>query len=162
MVKTRHIAQLCMSLMTVLIGCAGHGLPPDQLTQRIDVIHRQFVFADIHAHPSRFHRANVPRISREELDLYQRSRIDVVVCNISADAPYAGGYTNPNGVYIPRKRPRGEFYDLEPGAAFAFATDRVARILRTITDGDAVLASSPQAVLSTRTEVLNHFLGNVP
>ena len=44
--------------------------------------------ADMHAHPSRFHRADVPRITNEEIARYRRGGIDVVVCNISTDTPY--------------------------------------------------------------------------
>ncbi len=57
--------------------------------------------ADIHAHPSRFHRAAVARIENEEIARYQRSGIDVVVCNISTDTPYRGGYIEPDGTEIP-------------------------------------------------------------
>ncbi len=44
----------------------------------------------LHAHPSRFHRAAV--IENDEIARYQRGGIDVVVCNISTDTPYRGGY----------------------------------------------------------------------
>ncbi|MGH7443278.1 MAG: hypothetical protein ACREKM_00305, partial [Longimicrobiales bacterium] len=33
---------------------------------RIAAIHDRFVFADIHAHPSRFHRANVEQVGADE------------------------------------------------------------------------------------------------
>ena len=37
--------------------------------QRIAAIHERYVFADIHAHPSRFHRANVERIGADRLSV---------------------------------------------------------------------------------------------
>lgn len=37
------------------------------MAQRITGIHRTAVFADLHAHPSRFHRADIERIEPEEV-----------------------------------------------------------------------------------------------
>ncbi len=134
----------------MLVGCTGSRFNSAEIDQHIQTAHQQFVFADIHAHPSRFHRDNVPRISKRELQLYQRRHIDVVVCTISADAPYSGGYTERDGTVVP-KLPRHTFIkDLKPGTAFTFATDRISRILRTIADGDAVLADHPTTVLEAR------------
>ena len=48
---------------------------------RMRAIHEEYVFADIHAHPSRFHRANVDRIGADEIARYQRGFIDLVVAN---------------------------------------------------------------------------------
>ncbi|MPZ21347.1 MAG: hypothetical protein GEV06_26145 [Luteitalea sp.] len=70
--------------------------------RRIAAIHERFVFADVHAHPSRFHRANVDRIEREEIDRYRHGLIDVVVANVSSDAAYQGGYTRGDGTDVPR------------------------------------------------------------
>jgi microsomal dipeptidase-like Zn-dependent dipeptidase len=117
--------------------------------RRIAAIHDRVVFADVHAHPSRFHRANVDRIDREELARYRRGLIDLVVCNVSSDAAYHGGYTRRDGTTVPRLR-GNDVHPLKPGEAFAFTLDRLARILKTIDDGDAALASSPDAVLAAK------------
>lgn len=98
--------------------------------------------ADIHAHPSRFHRADVPRIEKAEIVRYQRNGIDVVVCNISTDTPYRGGYIEPDGTEVPTGRLRPE-----PGEPWRYTLDRLERILKTIADGDAVLARRPEDVV---------------
>ncbi|UCC83571.1 MAG: membrane dipeptidase [Gemmatimonadota bacterium] len=115
------------------------------MTDRIERIHRDFVFADTHAHPSRFHRANVPRIGADEIANYQRGYIDVVVATISTDAVYGGGYVERDGTRVER----GE-HKPSPGQPFAFTEDRLERILKTIADGDVVLAESPAAILEAR------------
>ncbi|MGH7506259.1 MAG: dipeptidase [Longimicrobiales bacterium] len=117
--------------------------------RRIQAIHAAHVFADIHAHPSRFHRANVDRIGRDEIARYRRGSIDVVVANVSSDAAYQGGYTRRDGSTVPRLR-GNDVYTLQPGDAFAFTLDRLERVLNTIESGDAVLASSPDAVLEAK------------
>jgi membrane dipeptidase len=117
--------------------------------RRLAAIHERFVFADIHAHPSQFHRANVERIAPDEIARYQRGLIDLVVSNVSTDAAYHGGYTNRDGTSLRRLR-GNDRYPLKPGEAFAFTLDRLERILHTIASGDAVLASSPDAVLSAK------------
>lgn len=116
---------------------------------RVAAIHEGFVFADIHAHPSRFHRANVERIGADEIARYRRGMIDVVVSNVSSDAAFHGGYTARDGTRPDRLR-GNDRYPLEPGEAFAFTVDRMERVLQTIEEGDAVLASSPDAVLAAR------------
>ena len=45
---------------------------------------------------------------------------------------------------------RGELPRPKPAEPFAFTLDRLARITRTIDDGDAVLATSPEAVLDAK------------
>ncbi len=112
-------------------------------------IHERFVFADVHAHPSRFHRANVERIETAEIERYRRGLIDVVVANISTDAAFQGGYTQRDGTDVPRLR-GNDVHALRPGDAFAFTLDRLNRVLQTIEAGDAVLASSPEAVLEAK------------
>lgn len=141
--------RVALLLLTIVgTGCAGVRVP-SVATDRIESVHDEFVFVDTHAHPSRFHRANLPRIEQEELDRYRRGLIDIVVCAISSDAAYEGGYVKRDGTQIRRLR-RGEYYELQPGEAFAFTLDRFSRILKTIDDGDAVLASSPSAVLGAK------------
>jgi microsomal dipeptidase-like Zn-dependent dipeptidase len=125
-------------------GAAGIGRE-----RRIAAIHERYVFADIHAHPSRFHRANVERIDTAELARYRRGLIDLVVANVSSDAAYHGGYTNRDGTSPARLR-GNDRYPLKPGEAFAFTLDRFQRILNTIAAGDAVLAASPDAVLEAK------------
>ena len=116
---------------------------------RIEKIHKRFVFADTHAHPSTFHRANVERIDKEELDRYRNRLMDVVVCNVSSDAAYQGGYTNRDGTRVRRLRGTDE-HPLQPGEAFAFTLDRFSRILKTTEDDDVVLALSPDGVLKAK------------
>jgi membrane dipeptidase len=117
--------------------------------RRAAAIHDRFVFADIHAHPSRFHRANVERIDADELARYRRGLIDVVVANVSSDAALQGGYTKSDGTNVRRLR-GNDVHPLQPGEAFAFTLDRLERVLRTIRAGDAVLAASPEAVLEAK------------
>jgi len=103
--------------------------------QRSAAIHERYVFADIHAHPSRFHRAGVERIGADEIARYARGLIDLVVCNVSTDAAFQGGYTSPDGDNVRRLR-GNDIYPLAPGEAFAFTLDRLARVQRTIDAGD--------------------------
>jgi microsomal dipeptidase-like Zn-dependent dipeptidase/poly-gamma-glutamate capsule biosynthesis protein CapA/YwtB (metallophosphatase superfamily) len=117
----------------------------EAMADRIEEIHRRFVFADTHAHPSRFHRANVPRIAEDEIARYRRGLMDVVVSNVSTDAVYGGGYVERDGTRVDR----GE-HSPRPGQPLAFTQDRIERIMKTIEDGDAVLAESPAAVLEAR------------
>lgn len=116
---------------------------------RIAAINGGTVFADIHAHPSRFHRANIDRIAGDEIARYRRGFIDLVVCNISSDAAYQGGYTARDG--STSKRLQGnDRYPLKPGDAFAFTLDRLAVLEATVASGDAVLASDPDTVLDAK------------
>lgn len=98
--------------------------------------------ADMHAHPSRFHRANVSRIDSDEILRYRRAGIDVVVANISTDTPYRGGYVERDGTEVPVKQlhPRS-------GEPWAYTLDRFARILETVGSGDVVLARKPEDVV---------------
>lgn len=117
-----------------------------EMDRRIEAIHEDAVFADMHAHPSRFHRANVERIEPEEVDRYRRGLMDVVVANVSSDAAYQGGFVTREGVRVPRNG-----LDPAPGEPFAFTLDRLERVLLTIReDPDAVLASDPAAVVAAR------------
>lgn len=132
-----------------LVGCT-----PDEVqdggaaaADQIDRIHERFVFADVHAHPSRFHRGEAERIAPEELELYRRSSIDVVVAKASSDAAYDGGYVRRDGTRVERVA-----QNPAAGFPFEFTTDRVQRVLRTIEEGDAVLAESPEAVRRARAD----------
>ena len=118
-------------------------------TGDMEIIHEKYVFADIHAHPSRFHRSSVEQISKEEIDTYLRGQIDLAVANVSSDAAYQGGYTDRDGTQVRRLR-GNDAYELEPGEGYAFTLDRFARILKTVESGDAVLALTPESVLEAK------------
>ena len=135
-----------------MVACqSGSGSETSTPDERVAAIHEKHVFADIHAHPSRFHRANIEKIEPEELAVYQRGNIDLVVANISSDAAFHGGYTKPDGSTVDRLR-GDEVYPLEPGDGFAFLLGRLALIEKTVSDGDAVLAVSPDVVLEAKGE----------
>jgi membrane dipeptidase len=140
--------------LTTLLAAAALTTPamaqtPVPAADRAARINQRFVFADIHAHPSRFHRANVDRIDAEEIARYRRGLIDVVVANVSSDAAYQGGYTSRDGTTVRRLR-GNDVHPLQPGDAFAFTLDRLDRVLKTIESGDAVLAASPDAVMQAK------------
>jgi len=126
-------------LVAVSLGLTG------EAQDRVARIHARVVFADMHAHPSRFHRANVPQIEAEEIARYRRGLIDVVVANISSDAIYSGRYVKSDGTDVPSVQ-----YRPKPGEPFAFTLERFDTILATIANGDAALASSPAAVMEAR------------
>jgi membrane dipeptidase len=112
---------------------------------RVVKIHETSVFADMHAHPSRFHRENVETILPQEIEIYRRSNVDLVVANISTDMAYDGKYTNRDGTFV-----EGGKYKPEPGEVYALSVDRLARLAKTIELGYAVHADSPGAVLEAR------------
>jgi hypothetical protein len=93
-------------------GAAAQSAAPDRAAR----INERFVFADIHAHPSRFHRANVDRIDAEEIARYRRGLIDLVVCNVSSDAAFQGGYTARDGSTL-RRLQGNDRHPLQPGQA---------------------------------------------
>jgi membrane dipeptidase len=101
--------------------------------------------ADMHSHPSRFHRANVARIEPEEIARYRRAGIDVVVASISSDTPYRGGYVERDGTEV-----RTQQLHPHPGEPWAYTLDRFARIEETVRSGDAVLATTPAEALSAK------------
>jgi membrane dipeptidase len=105
----------------------------------------QTLAVDIHAHPSRFHRANVVRIETDEIARYRRAGIDAVVCNISTDTLYRGGYVTREGLEIPIENLRPE-----PGESWAFTLDRYERIEATAAAGEAVLARTPAEALEAK------------
>jgi len=146
-------ASLCV-VAVLLPACAGlpgntpsnapTSITPD-IEARIAAISQRYVFADMHAHPSRFHRANVPHVSAEEVALYQRAKMDMAVANVSADAPYSGRYLLRDGTEIPRGQ-----YRPEPGSVFDFARERLSRLQETFDLGIAVHAADPDAVLAAK------------
>jgi membrane dipeptidase len=127
---------------TGLISGGGQNAP-----DRVAAVHERTPFVDMHAHPSRFHRANVPRILPDELARYRASLMDVVVANISTDAIYSGRFTQADGTEVPARE-----YRPKSGEAFAFTLERFGKILKTVEDGDAVLALNPAVVLEARAQ----------
>ena len=150
-VRMRKRLVVIAALCGIYHATSASTAPPAQQdrTPRMAAIHERVVFADIHAHPSRFHRANIERIDDREIERYRRGFIDVVVCNISSDAAYQGGYTARDGTDVPRLQ-GNDAYPLKPGDAFAFTLDRLERVLRTIASGSAALASSPAAAIEAK------------
>jgi membrane dipeptidase len=131
----------------VIAGGAGSspGAAGGQVGDRVAAIHARTPFADMHAHPSRFHRANVPRILPDELARYRASLVDVVVANISTDAIYSGRYVLSDGTEVPARE-----YRPKPGEPYQFTLERFAKILKTVEDGDALLATGPEVVEAAR------------
>jgi membrane dipeptidase len=143
------LAALLVTAVALLSGTVNAQTTATERDRRVAAIHQRFVFADAHAHPSTFHRANVERIESAELARYQRGLIDLVVCNVSSDAAYQGGYTNRDGSRVDRLR-GNDAYPLQPGQAMAFTLDRLERVFKTVESGEAVLATSPDAVLEAK------------
>lgn len=112
---------------------------------RVIAIHDQSVFADMHAHPSRFHRRNIESITAEEIELYRRSTMDLVVANISSDMAYDGAYVNRDGTEVEKGR-----YKPVPGEVYALSADRLSRLGKTFELGFAVHADTPDDVLKAR------------
>jgi membrane dipeptidase len=133
----------------ILAACSEEQAPEAEqqpfVDPRVAEIHETTVFADMHAHPSRFHRKNVEGIAEEEIEVYRRSTMDLVVANISSDMAYDGGYTNRDGTVVEDGR-----YKPAPGEVYALAADRLARLQQTIDKGYAVHADSPSAVIEAR------------
>jgi len=134
-------------LTAFLVACAtaptdGSAPKPDK---RVLAIHEQTVFADMHAHPSRFHRRNIESITKEEIDLYRARTMDLVVANISSDMAYDGSYFKRDGTKVEK----GE-YKPAPGQVYALSADRLMRINNTFSLGYAVHADTPDSVLEAR------------
>lgn len=146
--EDRGMTSRCRSLGLVMglgVWIALSGATGSGQDDRVGRIHDRFAFADMHAHPSRFHRANVPQIEPGEIARYRRGLIDVVVANVSSDAIYSGRFVRSDGVEVPARQ-----YRPQPGEPFAFTLDRFDRILATVATGDAMLALSPQSVMDAR------------
>lgn len=136
-------------LLTIALAgfaaCQSLPVPIPSPDARVVAIHEQSVFADMHAHPSRFHRNNLETILPQEIELYRRSNIDIAVANISTDMAYDGRYTNRDGTYID-----GGEYKPAPGETYALSADRLARLSETFERGYAVHADTPGSVLEAR------------
>ena len=137
-------------LAVLAVGCDDTSERPTrvgsaELSDRLQRISESTVFADMHAHPSRFHRANVETIEPAEIERYRSQHFALVVANISSDMAYSGGYTNRDGAEIERGR-----HKPKPGEVFSLSADRLARLDATIEGGLAVRAAHPDDALSAR------------
>ena len=121
----------------------GSGAAPGRPVQGVERPLR----VDIHAHPSRFHRADAPRISDEEIARYLDRGMDAVVATISTDTPYRGGYVLRDGTRIEsgNRRP-------DPGEPWAYTLDRFERLTRTVAEANAVFARTPAEARRARAE----------
>ncbi|MCP5091534.1 MAG: hypothetical protein GY949_11485 [Gammaproteobacteria bacterium] len=99
----------------------------------------------MHAHPSRFHRRNIESIAAEEIEVYRRSTIDLVVANISSDMAYDGAYVNRDGTEVEKGR-----YKPASGEVYALSADRLSRLRKTFELGFAIHADTPADVLVAR------------
>lgn len=141
----RLVAFFGVPLFLVVTGLRSGPGAPTQPGDRVAAIHARTPFADMHAHPSRFHRANVPRILLDEIARYRDSLMDAVVANISTDAIYSGRFVTADGVEVPARE-----YRPKPGEAYAFTLERLAKIQKTVDAGDALLATGPESVEQAR------------
>lgn len=132
-------------LVVLVAACASQETTVQAVDPRVFRIHEQHVFADMHAHPSRFHRANVEFIAPAEIELYRRSTVDLVVANISSDMAYDGSYYLRDGQQIKKGQ-----YKPAPGDVYALSADRLARIAKTVELGYAVHAGHPDDVIAAR------------
>lgn len=142
----RFLKSLYPLVTTLLV--AGCDAPPEDsfvAEPRVAAVHEQYVFADMHAHPSRFHRRNIEGIEAEEIERYRRSTMDIVVANISSDMAFEGRYTNRDGTEIEAGK-----YRPAPGEVYALSADRLARLQTTYELGTAVHADTPASVIEAR------------
>jgi len=140
-----HGYALLLMFIPLLSACASKPVespPPDP---RVLAIHEQAVFADMHAHPSRFHRRNIESITAEEVDLYHQRTMDLVVANISSDMAYDGSYFKRDGTKVEKGQ-----YKPKPGQVFALSADRLMRLMKTFDLGYAVHADTPDSVIEAR------------
>lgn len=136
---------LLLLAFSLFAACASAPVDKPVLDPRVVAIHKLTVFADMHAHPSRFHRENVESISAEEIEVYRKSAMDLVVANISSDMAYDGEYVNRDGTEVKEGK-----YKPAPGEVYALSADRLGRIQKTFDLGYAVHADTPAAVLDAR------------
>ena len=132
-------AGLCLAALCLAAGAltGGSAAAQDEGSLRID----------LHSHPSRFHRANVPRISDEEIARYLDRGMDAVVATISTDTPYRGGYVLRDGTRIEggNRRP-------EPEEPWEYTLDRFERLTRTTAEAPAVFVRTPAEARTARSE----------
>lgn len=136
---------LLAPVVALLASCATAPIEQPGPDPRVVAIHKEIVFADMHAHPSRFHRANIESISAEEIEIYRKSTMDLVVANISSDMAYDGEYVNRDGTVVEKGK-----YKPAPGDVYALSADRLSRLRKTFELGYAVHADEPVDVLEAR------------
>jgi membrane dipeptidase len=142
--KKPNIELLYIALLIVFVSMQVHA-GEVAADRRVSEIHKDYVFADMHSHPSRFHRKNIESISVEEIEVYRRSTMDLVVANISSDMAYDGEYVNRDGTEVKKGK-----YKPEPGEVYALSSDRLLRLRKTFELGYAVHASAPSDVIEAR------------
>ncbi len=129
----------------IIAACDKASTFPPEMDARISAISDAYIFADMHAHPSRFHRENVETISPEEVDVYRSNYFDLFVANISSDMAFDGVYVNPDGTRVSKGR-----YKPKPGEVYELSVDRLRRLQKTVELGYAVHADKPADVLAAR------------
>ena len=131
----RRAFWLVLTIIPVFAACTSVPVeaPAPTPDPRVLAIHEQTVFADMHAHPSRFHRANVESITKAEVDLYRAATMDLVVANISSDMAYDGSYFKRDGSKVEKGK-----YRPAPGEVYALSADRLMRLNKTFELGFAV------------------------
>ncbi len=142
MMRPKYLLLLAAPL---LAACPQTGVEEPAPDPRVLAIHETTVFADMHAHPSRFHRRNIEGIAADEIELYRSRTMDLVVASISSDMAYDGDYWNRDGSKVEKGR-----YRPGPGEVYALSADRLARLQTTFDNGLAVHADSPATVLEAR------------
>ena len=143
----RHLKrQLLISLSIMFVtACEEAPTISPEMDSRIAAINETYVFVDMHAHPSRFHRENVETILPEEIDVYRSNYFDLFVANISSDMAFDGVYVNRDGTEVPKGK-----YKPKPGEAFELSADRLKRLQQTVELGYAIHADTPADVLAAR------------
>lgn len=136
---------LLLFVVPLFAACTPASVEAPEPDPRVIAVHEQSVFADMHAHPSRFHRRNIEGISADEIALYSRSTMDLVVANISSDMAYEGRYVNRDGTEVEDGK-----HKPAPGEVYALSADRLARLKTTFDLGYAVFADTPADVLEAR------------
>ena len=136
---------LFLLIVPFLAACVSPTVKEPAPDPRVLAIHEQTVFADMHAHPSRFHRRNIESIAADEIDLYRRRTMDLVVANISSDMAYDGSYFKRDGTKVEKGK-----YRPKPGEVYVLSADRLMRLNKTFALGFAVHADTPAAVLAAR------------
>ena len=129
----------------LLAACASAPVELPAPDPRVLSIHEQSVFADMHAHPSRFHRRNIESITADEVELYRQQTMDLVVANISSDMAYDGSYFKRDGTKVEKGK-----YRPAPGEVYALSADRLMRLNKTFELGYAVHADNPDVVIEAR------------
>ncbi|MCB1645009.1 MAG: membrane dipeptidase [Pseudomonadales bacterium] len=144
--------RLTLMLMALLAGpaqAADMTAADSDLAARLQRIAAISPFADMHAHPSRFHRSELLHVEAEEIDRYLSNNVRLAVANISSDMPYTGRYTLRDGTVVPRGK-----YKPSPGTVFELTMDRMQRLQETFRLGLAEQGDTPLALTRTPTSLV--------